>query len=156
MFPESEIPLPAALLVFLAVGPGYAAGGYYAFKSTVEITPAELIGTITLFAWGSLINCAADMYKSGAKSAKPGATVTTGPYRLARHLNWFGDWLRYASFALVGRGYAHPLACFPLAWTLLFNLTSLAKRREGQAKRGAAAQKYLDSTPAVIPWRLFF
>lgn len=161
VFPAGDVPLPAVALIFLAVGPGYALPGYFAFKSTDELKPWELGAGVVLFAWGSLINCAADFYKDGAKSSAGGgkaaaaSTVTSGPFRLARHINWFGDWLRYASFTLVSGG-RHPLAYFPLAWTLLFNLSSLKARREAQAKRGAAAKKYVEDTPAVVPLRLLF
>lgn len=153
VFGPAETPVLAALVIFLAVGPGYALPGYYAFKSAVEPQPWVLMASTMMFAWGSLINCAADFYKDGFKAAKPGAVVTSGPYQLARHINWFGDWLRYGSFAVVG-GCA-PLAFFPLAWTAFVNLASLKQRDEGQAKRnGAEGPKYLANTPAVIPWRL--
>lgn len=40
---------------------------------------------------------------------------------------------------------------------MLFNLASLKERDAGQAKRGGATgEKYLATTPAVIPWRLLF
>jgi len=68
----------------------------------------------------------------------------------------FGDWLRYGSFVLISGGTA-PAAYFPLAWTMLFNLASLKERDAGQAKRGeAAGERYLQETPAVVPWRLLF
>jgi hypothetical protein len=157
VFPTSDMPIPAVALVFLAIGPGYALPGFFAFRSTREVGAAELVGSIALFAWGSLLNCAGDFYKDGAKSAKPGATVMTGPFRLARHISWFGDWMRYASFTLAsGAALSNPLAYLPLAFTMTLNLSSLAQRREGQAKRGAAAQKYIASTPAVVPVRLLF
>jgi len=50
--------------------------------------------SVMMFAWGSLINAAADFYKDGAKSAKPGALVITGPFRLARHINWCAAFVR--------------------------------------------------------------
>lgn len=155
VFPEGDIPMPMVAFVFLAVGPGYSLPGYYAFKSFAEPQPWVVTACMMAFAWGSLINCAADFYKDGAKVAKPGALVTSGPYRLARHINWFGDWLRYGSFVAISG--AAPGAFFPLAWTMLFNLASLKERNEGQAKRGGKeAQSYIATTPAVVPWGLLF
>lgn len=157
VFPVSDMPIPAVAMVFLAIGPGYALPGYFAFSSTREVGPAGLVGSIALFALGQTVNAAVDFYKDGAKSVKPGAMVTTGPFRLARHLNWGADWLRYGSFTLAsGAALSNPLAWLPLAFTMTLNLTSLAQRDAGQAKRGAAAQKYIASTPAVVPWRMFF
>ena len=84
-------------LVFAVVGPGYALGAYYAFTSASE-PPHALVGAaIALFVWGSLINAGADFYKDGAKAVVTVVTktvVTGGPFALARHINWFGDWLR--------------------------------------------------------------
>ena len=67
---------------------GYSLPGYYAFKSYDEPHPALMVAATMMFVWGSLINCAADFYKDGSKSAKPGAVVAGGPFRLARHINW--------------------------------------------------------------------
>jgi hypothetical protein len=39
---------------------------------------------------GSVINVAADFYKAGAKASGAGL-VTSGPYRLAIRLNYFGE-----------------------------------------------------------------
>lgn len=156
VFPEAEMSWAAVAMIFASIGPGYALPGWVAFKSDEELTAPQLVGSVALFSWGSLINAAADFYKDGSKSAAPGVTVTTGPFRLARHINWFGDWLRYASFAVAAGG-KHPAAYFPLAWTVLFNLSTTAKRREDQSKRGGAdVEKWQASTPAFIPVRLLF
>jgi protein-S-isoprenylcysteine O-methyltransferase Ste14 len=94
VFPVADIPLPVLALVFVVVGPGYALGAYYAFTSAVEPPPLLVGAAIMIFVWGSLINAGTDFYKDGFKAAKPKAVVTGGPFALARHINWFGDWLR--------------------------------------------------------------
>jgi steroid 5-alpha reductase family enzyme len=43
---------------------------------------------------------AADFYKAGAKAAGQ-KVVTGGPFNYSLRPNYFGDWLRYASFAMV-------------------------------------------------------
>ena len=90
----ADIPIPVLALVFIVVGPGYALGAYFAFTSTVEPPPLLVGAAIALFVWGSLINAGADFYKDGFKAGKPKAVVTSGPFQLSRHINWFGDWLR--------------------------------------------------------------
>ena len=95
-----------------------------------------------------------DFYKDGAKSVDPKATVTTNVYRLSRNPNHFGDQLRYLSFALLAGG--APAAFFPLAWTVLINLAGRKERDERISQRGPEGAKYVASTPAVVPWRLFF
>jgi protein-S-isoprenylcysteine O-methyltransferase Ste14 len=94
VFGETDFPIPAAAIVFLIVGPGYSLPGYYAFRATEEANPFLLMAAMMMYTWGSLINVAADFYKDGCKVANPKALVTEGPYRLARHINWFGDWMR--------------------------------------------------------------
>lgn len=61
---------------------------------------------------GSAINIAADFYKAGAKNAGQGL-VAGGPYTFSLRPNYFGDWLRYSSFALVsGSPWAFLLPAF--------------------------------------------
>lgn len=154
VFGEDDIPLPVLAIVFIIVGPGYSLPGYFAFKSNVEPEPWVLMAAVMMYSWGSLINVAADFYKDGFKVASPGGLVTQGPYRLARHINWFGDWMRYGSFALVS---GSPISLLILGYTIFFNFVSLSKRTKVQASRGGvAAEKYQQTTPAIIPWRLLF
>ena len=72
-----------------------------------------------LYLAGSAINVAADFYKAGAKDAGAGL-VTTGPYRLAIRINYFGGLALYAPqgrccdlLAVSGSGstHRHPIAC---------------------------------------------
>jgi protein-S-isoprenylcysteine O-methyltransferase Ste14 len=152
VFGEGDLPVAGIITLFLIIGPGYALPGYFAFKSTSEPHPWVLVASIMLYTLGSLINAAGDWYKDGAKSIQPSAVVMTGPFSLSRHISWFGDWLRYGSYALMS---GTPMGLFPLAWTMFFNLGAVQQRSSGQASRGGEAyKKWAANTPAVIPWRL--
>lgn len=94
VFGPTEMPVRAILTTFLMVGPGYALPAFFAYSSKQEPAPLVIVACMLLYTWGSLINAAADFYKDGHKAAKPGSVVITGPFAIARHINWFGDWMR--------------------------------------------------------------
>jgi steroid 5-alpha reductase family enzyme len=63
------------------------------------INDSNSCGAATLY-FGSLINTSADVQKLTAKQG--GANlVKDGIWRFARHINYFGDLLRYLSFSVV-------------------------------------------------------
>jgi protein-S-isoprenylcysteine O-methyltransferase Ste14 len=53
-----------------------------------------------MFSFGSLINTTADVQKTTAKALGVGL-VEDGSWRRIRHVNYLGDLLRYASFAVL-------------------------------------------------------
>jgi protein-S-isoprenylcysteine O-methyltransferase Ste14 len=73
------------------------------------LAPFTLALAVVMFTFGSLINTSADVQKTTAKAL--GATlVEDGSWRRLRHVNYLGDLIRYASFAV--------LAGSPWAWLL--------------------------------------
>jgi steroid 5-alpha reductase family enzyme len=71
--------------------------GFY--QSCPAINDSNSCGAATLY-FGSLINTSADVQKLTAKQG--GANlVKDGIWRFARHINYFGDLLRYLSFSVV-------------------------------------------------------
>jgi protein-S-isoprenylcysteine O-methyltransferase Ste14 len=97
------------VLVVLYVGIFYCLPGWLAMANPAALGSTALVGGLLLYIYGSLINTAADVQKGTAKTL--GATlVRDGIWRRLRHVNYLGDLLRYASFAVI--------AGSPWAWLL--------------------------------------
>jgi protein-S-isoprenylcysteine O-methyltransferase Ste14 len=87
----------AALLI---VGVFYTLPAFLAFTNPTDLSLITTAIAIPLFYFGSLINTAADIQKSTAKSAGAGL-VRTGVWSGVRHVNYTGDLMRYLSFSVV-------------------------------------------------------
>ena len=87
----------AALLI---VGVFYTLPAFIAFTNPTDLSPLATAIAIHLFYFGSLINTAADIQKSTAKTAGVGL-VRTGVLSGVRHVNYTGDLMRYLSFSVV-------------------------------------------------------
>jgi protein-S-isoprenylcysteine O-methyltransferase Ste14 len=87
----------AALLI---VGVFYTLPAFLAFTNPTDLSLITTAIAIPLFYFGSLINTAADIQKSTAKSAGVGL-VRTGVWSGVRHVNYTGDLMRYLSFSVV-------------------------------------------------------
>jgi protein-S-isoprenylcysteine O-methyltransferase Ste14 len=101
---------PGLLVVMvLYVGVFFALPGWLAMANPAPLAPFTLALAVVMFTFGSLINTTADVQKTTAKAL--GATlVEDGSWRRLRHVNYLGDLIRYASFAV--------LAGSPWAWLL--------------------------------------
>ena len=128
---------------------------------------------------GSAVNVAADFYKAGAKDAGAGL-VTTGPYRLAIRINYFGglalhakkaalprvhvlplasadtlsaagDIIRYGSFALCSGRWVSIMLPF---WVIVSTWGSLTyvQLKSQQERYGAAFDSYASKTPLLVPY----
>ena len=87
----------AALLI---VGVFYTLPAFLAFTNPTDLSLITTAIAIPLFYFGSLINTAADIQKSTAKTAGVGL-VRTGVWSGVRHVNYTGDLMRYLSFSVV-------------------------------------------------------
>lgn len=87
----------AALLI---VGVFYTLPAFLAFTNPTDLSLLATAITIPLFYFGSLINTAAYIQKSTAKTAGVGL-VRTGVRSGVRHVNYTGDLMRYLSFSVV-------------------------------------------------------
>ena len=84
----------------LIVGVFYTLPAFFAFTNPAKLSVLATTIAIPLFYFGSLINTAADIQKAAEKSAGKGL-VRTGIWSDIRHVNYFGDLLRYLSFSVV-------------------------------------------------------
>ncbi len=95
------------LLALLFIGVLYSLPGVLAFLNPAPIGFGTVALALGLFIFGSLINASADVQKMTAKAMGAGL-VADGIWRRVRHVNYFGDLLRYLSFAvLAGSGWAY-------------------------------------------------
>jgi steroid 5-alpha reductase family enzyme len=126
-----KIGLITFLVVLSYVGVFYALPGYFAFVNPNPITYSAVVVALPLYIFGSLINTAADVQKMTAKSM--GATlVNDGIWRSVRHVNYFGDIMRYTSFSVVSGS----LWAFILPGTIiLLYLQRIVKKEESMSAK---------------------
>jgi protein-S-isoprenylcysteine O-methyltransferase Ste14 len=133
------------VLTVLYVGVFFALPGWLAMANPAPLAPLTMALAVVMFSFGSLINTTADVQKTTAKAL--GATlVEDGSWRRLRHVNYLGDLIRYASFAV--------LAGSPWAWLLPASVLLVYLPRI-HAKEESLAQRY-PGFPAyrARSWRL--
>ncbi|MFM7636051.1 MAG: methyltransferase family protein [Cyanobacteriota bacterium] len=131
----------------LVVGVFYSLPGLLAFLNPIPISPVAVAVALVLFSFGSLINTAADVQKTTAKTLGAGL-VSDGIWRRVRHVNYLGDLLRYLSFAVVaGNGWAYLVP----GLVLLIYLQRIGlKERQMEAKYPAYAA-YQQRSHRLLP-----
>ncbi|MFB6275791.1 MAG: DUF1295 domain-containing protein [Halothece sp.] len=97
---NEPINIVGILFTVLFVGIFYALPGFLAFTNPEAISLGAVAISLPLYFFGSLINTSADVQKLTAKQQGVGL-VRDGIWRFARHINYFGDLLRYLSFSIV-------------------------------------------------------
>ena len=97
---NEPINISGILFTVLFVGVFYALPGFLAFTNPEPISLWAVAIALPLYYFGSLINTSADVQKLTAKQQGVGL-VRDGIWRFARHINYFGDLLRYLSFSVV-------------------------------------------------------
>ena len=95
-----EVGVGGFIAALLVVGVFYTLPAFLAFTNPTDLSPLATAIAIPLFYFGSLINTAADIQKSTAKTAGVGL-VRTGVWSGVRHVNYTGDLMRYLSFSVV-------------------------------------------------------
>jgi len=119
------------LLALLFIGVLYSLPGVLAFLNPTPIAFGTVALALGLFSFGSLINTSADVQKMTAK-AMGAKLVADGIWRGVRHVNYFGDLLRYLSFAIVaGGGWAYLVP----ALVLLLYLQRIASKEKQMSEK---------------------
>jgi protein-S-isoprenylcysteine O-methyltransferase Ste14 len=133
-------------LVF--VGLLYALPGYLAFTNPAPIGLLEVAIALPLFIFGSLINTSADVQKMTAKQY--GAElVQDGIWHFARNINYFGDLLRYLSFAVVaGSPWAYGV---PALVALLYG-QRMRQKDQSMSEKYPEYCQYQQSSARLIPF----
>ena len=123
LFPARRQPIvrytigwPLVVATVLYVGLFFALPGWLAMANAAPLSPYIAAVAVVMFSFGSLINIAADVQKTTAKQLGA-ALVQDGSWQLIRHVNYLGDLIRYASFAvLAGSAWAWLLRLLPGIW----------------------------------------
>jgi protein-S-isoprenylcysteine O-methyltransferase Ste14 len=136
---------PLVVATVLYVGLFFALPGWLAMANAVPLSPYTAAVAVVMFSFGSLINTAADVQKTTAKQLGAGL-VQDDRWRRIRHVNYLGDLIRYASFAV--------LAGSAWAWLLPISVLLVYLQRIG-SKEAALQERYPDF-PAYRSrsWRL--
>lgn len=143
-----KVELPTFLVVLSFVGVFYALPGYFAFTNPNPIAYATVAVALPLYIFGSLINTAADIQKTTAKSM--GETlVSDGIWRSVRHVNYFGDLMRYTSFSVVsGSAWAFLL---PVMILLLY-LQRISQKEQSMTDKYSDFAEYQQSSTRLFPF----
>lgn len=139
---------PIIILALAVIGVGYALPAWLAFGNPHDIAPWYAVLCIFTSVLGGTLNAGSDWYKAGAKAAGAGL-VTTGPYTYSMRPNYFADWIRYLSFAMVtGR----PLALLLPGFVILTNVATMPQHIKSSRERyGNAFVQYASRVPAIVP-----
>jgi protein-S-isoprenylcysteine O-methyltransferase Ste14 len=138
---------PVALATVLYVGLFFALPGWLAMANAAPLSPYMAALAVVMFSFGSLINTAADVQKTTAKELGAGL-VQDGSWRRIRHVNYLGDLIRYASFAvLAGSAWAWLLP----ASVLLVYLQRIAAKEQGLEQRYPEFPAYRAQSWRLIP-----
>ena len=136
------------LIFLLFIGVFYALPGYFAFINLNPITYSTVAAALPLYIFGSLINTSADVQKMTAKSMGAGL-VKNGIWRFLRHVNYFGDLMRYTSFSVVsGSLWAFLL---PIVIFLLY-LQLIIQKEQSMNVKYPDFSDYQQSSTRLIPW----
>jgi protein-S-isoprenylcysteine O-methyltransferase Ste14 len=145
---RERISAPLAAVTVLYVGVFFALPGWLAMANPAPLSPWVAALAIVMFSFGSLINTAADVQKTTAKELGVGL-VQDASWRRIRHVNYLGDLIRYASFAV--------LAGSPWAWllplsVLLVYLQRIGAKEEALEQRYPGFPDYRSRSWRLIPW----
>jgi len=116
------------------------------------------IAGLALWVVGSVIEAVADreLARWRKNPASHGRTCRSGLWRYSRHPNYFGEWLLWCGFALVGAGspwFAAAAAVPLLLLGLLLWVTGIPyTERRALVSRGDDYRRYQRATSAFIPW----
>jgi protein-S-isoprenylcysteine O-methyltransferase Ste14 len=145
---RETVSAPLAVVIVLYVGVFFALPGWLAMANPTPLSPYGAALAIVMFSFGSLINTAADVQKTTAKELGAGL-VQDASWRSIRHVNYLGDLIRYASFAV--------LAGSPWAWllpvsVLLMYLQRIGAKEEALEQRYPGFADYRSRSWRLIPW----
>lgn len=143
-----KVGLITFLFILLFVGVFYALPGYLTFTNPNLITYSTVAVALPLYIFGSLINTAADVQKMTAKSM--GASlVNDGIWRSVRHVNYFGDLMRYTSLSVISGS----LWAFLLPGVIfLLYLQRIAQKEQSMTAKYPDFAAYQQSSTRLFPW----
>ncbi len=151
--PSQIVGLP--LLLVNGIGWVYCLPFYFAMRNHSPLNWVDALAVVT-YIIGSIIHYGADWQKIQFKlnPQNRGRLLTTGFWRLSRHPNYFGDFLIYVAFAIIGRhwlGWISPLFNWAQYW-----FDAIPKNEAWAAERyGEQWHRYCQTTPKFVPtWRL--
>ncbi len=145
---QEAVSLPIAFSVYYL---GFSLLGYYVPKATNWV---DWFGVV-LFILGVSLHFTAELQRFMFKkdSHNKGKLLTTGLWRLSRHVNYFADLLWVTGFAMVTRNWWSVLiVAFLFVFFYFFNIP-LQEKHLAQ-KYGSQFQEYKSKTKALIPFIL--
>jgi protein-S-isoprenylcysteine O-methyltransferase Ste14 len=136
------------ILSLLFVGTFYSLPGYLAFTNPVPLSAIATAVALPLYIFGTLINATADIQKLTAKQY--GAElVRDNIWRFSRNINYFGDLLRYLSFAVVaGSLWAYLVP----AVILMVYLQRISQKEQSMSAKYQNYADYQKSSSLLIPF----
>uniref|UniRef100_A0A0G4I4X2 Uncharacterized protein n=1 Tax=Chromera velia CCMP2878 TaxID=1169474 RepID=A0A0G4I4X2_9ALVE len=124
--------LSEVFLTLLTSGVLYALPGFFAFSNRRELRQWEAVVGLGLFCLGSFLNVSADSFKDGAKSAtNDHYSVEDGPFSFTDFPHWWGDWARYAGFAVLS---GKLVSLVVVVAVMIRNLVGWARREAEKAE----------------------
>lgn len=136
------------ILSLLFVGAFYSLPGYLAFTNPVPLSAIATAVALPLYIFGTLINATADIQKLTAKQY--GAELVRDDiWRFSRNINYFGDLLRYLSFAVVaGSVWAYLVP----AVILIIYLQRVSQKEQSMSVKYTKYADYQKSSSRLIPF----
>lgn len=145
---NQPIGLSGFISTLLIVGVFYNLPGYLAFINPTPLSFSTAAIALLLYIFGSLINTSADIQKLTAKQ-QGAELVSDGLWQFSRHINYFGDWLRYLSFSvLAGSVWAYLVP----GVILMLYLQVIAEKERTMPEKYPDYTKYQKSSARFIPF----
>ncbi len=148
--PTEKFILP--ILLANTVGWGYCLPFYFAAKNHAPLGMVDGIAFL-VYVLGSIFHFGSDYQKLRFKMNpdSQGKLLTTGFWATSRHPNYFGDFLIYVAFAILGRnvlGWVSPLINF-----IQYRLDAIPKNEEwAQRRYGKQWEEYKKRVKMFIPY----
>lgn len=136
------------IFTLLFIGVLYTLPGYLAFTNFEPLSSTAVAVALPIYIFGSLINTSADVQKLTAKQW--GANlVKDGIWRFARNINYFGDLMRYVSFAVLA---GSPWAYLVPGVIFLLYLQRAIQKDQAMAEKYPDYAEYRESSNRLIPF----
>jgi len=136
------------IATLLFVGVFYTLPGFLAFTNPMPLSLITAAIALVPFIFGSLINAVADIQKLTAKQY--GAQlVQDGIWRFSRHINYFGDLLRYTSFSIMA---GSPWAFLVPGMVALIYIQRVRQKEQAMTEKYADYAHYQQTSARFIPF----
>ncbi len=136
------------IAALILIGFLYGLPGYLAFINPNPISFITVAIALPCYIFGSLINATADVQKLTAKQYNVGL-VQDNIWRFSRNINYFGDLLRYLSFAIVSGslwGYLVPGLVF------VIYLQRILEKEKAMSEKYSDYADYQKTSSRLIPF----